>query len=714
MQEEYCVEIKDEKDAPIEKTLQFIKKAEMVHKDKSGNPVYDYSKSVYLNARAKLIITCKLHGDFLQSPDSHLRNHGCVKCSGIKNGNKFRMTTAEFIERAKQVHMDSSGNPIYDYSNTIYGKKSGEKVAIICKTHGEFRQTPNSHLGGQGCDKCGGSASYTTDEFIEKAKQIHIDSSGNPIYDYSKTIYGKNSKEPVIIICKTHDEFLQLPGSHLQGRGCTECGIIKMKNKQRYTTEEFVEKVKQLHVDSSGNLIYDYSKTIYGENSTEHVIIICKMHGDFQQTPASHLTGNGCSKCGIIKRSDNCRMTTEEFIEKAKQLHIDSSGNPIYDYLKTIYGQNAVDPVIIICKLHGDFKQTPNGHLSGYGCSSCGIIKRSDARRTTTEEFVERAKKIHIDDVSGTPIFDYSNTRFGQNSTEKISIICKIHGVFKQVPGSHLQGMGCAKCGRKTAADMHRTTTEDYIDQAEQIHCDDTGDPIYDYSNTKYGQNATEKISIRCKLHGVFKQLPGCHLQGIGCADCGRTKANHALRMPIHKFIERAKQVHADVSGNPIYEYCKTDYGEYTSDKVIITCKKHGDFEQTPHNHLTGRKCKKCAKTNYSQSAIAYLNYISEINNIVIKHAENGGEFIIQGIGKADGYCEETNTIYEFHGDFWHGNPDLYDDDEINHVNGKSFKLLYENTLKREQNIKDLGFNLIVMWENDWNLFKKTMVKIGA
>ena len=713
MQEEFCVEIKHEKDAPTEKTLQFIKKAEMLHKDTSGNPVYHYSKSAYLNARAKLIITCKLHGDFLQSPDNHLRSHGCVKCSGIKNGNKCRMTTEEFVQRAKLVHIDSSGNSIYDYSKTIYGKKSGEKVAITCKTHGEFRQTPNSHLAGQGCDKCGGSASYTTEEFIERAKQVQIDSSGNPIYDYSKTIYGKNSKEPVIIICKTHDEFLQLPGSHLQGRGCTECGIIKMKNKQRYTTEEFVEKVKKLHVDSSGNPAYDYSKTIYGENSTEPVIIICKIHGDFEQTPASHLSGCGCSKCGVIKRSDNCRMTTEEFIEKAKQVHIDSSGNPIYDYSKTIYGQNAVDPVIIICKIHGDFEQTPNGHLSGCGCSKCALIKRSDARRTTTQEFVERAQQIHVDN-SGFPIYDYSNTTFGQNSTEKISIICKIHGEFKQVPGSHLQGMGCAKCGRKTAADMHRTTTEDFIDQAEQIHCDVSGNPIYDYSNTKYGQNATETISIICKIHGEFKQLPGSHLQGSGCAKCGRTKANHALRMPIHEFIERAKQVHTDASENPIYDYCKTDYGEYTSDKVIITCKKHGDFEQTPHNHLTGRKCKGCAKTNYSQSAIAYLKYISEINNIKIKHAENGGEFIIQGIGKADGYCEETNTIYEFHGDFWHGNPDLYDDDEVNNVNGKSFKLLYENTLKREQNIKDLGFNLIVMWENDWNLFKKTIVKIGV
>lgn len=401
------------------------------------------------------------------------------------------------------------------------------------------------------------------------------------------------------------------------------------------------------------------------------------------------------------------------FTEKAQKKHVELDGTPKYDYTKSNYGKNAFIPITITCKIHGEFTQTPNCHLSGCGCPDCGIIKRSDYRRTTTKEFVVRAEKVHVDE-HGNPKYDYSKAKFGKNSTEKIIIICKIHDEFKQVPSSHLQGMGCAKCGRTTGSNIWRKTKAEFIDEAEKVHVDEDGNPIYNYSNMIYGQNSTEKVNITCKIHGEFKQLPGCHLQGRWCGDCGRTKANHALRMPICEFIERAKKEHTDGSGNPIYEYLKTNYGEFTSDKVTITCKLHGDFKQTPRNHLTGRKCKSCVKSNYSKAAIEYLNYISEIDNITIKHAENGGEFIIDGIGKADGYCEETNTIYEFHGDFWHGNPDLYNETEINKVNGKSFKVLYENTIAREQAIKDLGFNIIVMWENDWRLFTKHLRTSGV
>ena len=106
-----------------------------------------------------------------------------------------------------------------------------------------------------------------------------------------------------------------------------------------------------------------------------------------------------------------------------------------------------------------------------------------------------------------------------------------------------------------------------------------------------------------------------------------------------------------------------------------------------------------------------YLNFISKLNKIFIQHAENGGEYIIEGY-KMDGYCKETNTIYEFHGDFWHGNPKIYKHDEINKKNGKTFGELYQNTIKREEMIKKLGYNLIVMWEYDWNKINKSIKNI--
>ena len=81
----------------------------------------------------------------------------------------------------------------------------------------------------------------------------------------------------------------------------------------------------------------------------------------------------------------------------------------------------------------------------------------------------------------------------------------------------------------------------------------------------------------------------------------------------------------------------------------------------------------------------------------------NDGEFVVPETRyRADGYCKETNTVYEYHGDYWHGNPKKFNKDEINKSSKKTFGELYEQTLKRENEIRTLGYNLVVMWESDW------------
>jgi hypothetical protein len=106
------------------------------------------------------------------------------------------------------------------------------------------------------------------------------------------------------------------------------------------------------------------------------------------------------------------------------------------------------------------------------------------------------------------------------------------------------------------------------------------------------------------------------------------------------------------------------------------------------------------------------MNFIQTKDNIYIQHGENSNEYQIPNTRfKADGYCEETNTIYEYHGDYWHGNPAKFDRNEINKRTKCTFGKLYEKTLKREQQIKDMGFNLITIWESDWIKLNK-FVKI--
>lgn len=113
--------------------------------------------------------------------------------------------------------------------------------------------------------------------------------------------------------------------------------------------------------------------------------------------------------------------------------------------------------------------------------------------------------------------------------------------------------------------------------------------------------------------------------------------------------------------------------------------------------------------SHYSQVSLEWLRYIEKKNNIKIQHAENGGEYKIPGTGfKADGYCVETNTIFEFHGDLWHSNPTKYPYPEgMNVLCKKTHWEVYAQTMKREQSIRDLGYNIVVMWEMDWGLMNK-------
>jgi len=193
-----------------------------------------------------------------------------------------------------------------------------------------------------------------TEEFVKKAKMIHEEK-----YDYSLVEY-KNNRTKVKIICPIHGVFEQTPGSHLRGRGCIRCGIIKNGNNKRKTIKEFIIDAKSIHDDK-----YDYSLVEY-KNSGTKVKIICPVHGIFEQRPRDHLSKKcGCPECGTIRTAYHKRLTMEKFIKKAKMIHGDK-----YDYSLVVY-KNYGTKVKIICPVHGIFKQTPDHHLKGSGCSKC-------------------------------------------------------------------------------------------------------------------------------------------------------------------------------------------------------------------------------------------------------------------------------------------------------------------------------------------------------
>jgi hypothetical protein len=169
-------------------------------------------------------------------------------------------------------------------------------------------------------------------------------------------------------------------------------------------------------------------------------------------------------------------------------------------------------------------------------------------------------------------------------------------------------------------------------------------------------------------------------------------------------YIDKFMSLHGDK-----YDYSNVIW-EGGSKLIKLKCDKHGVFNIYPYDHVNGRGCPKCSNSNYSKISIDWFNYLQIKYNIFIQNGGNIGEYYLPEIKyKADGYCKQTNTIYEFLGDFWHGNPSLirYAPENINPRNNKSFGQLYQATQYRKENIMKLGYNYIEIWENDWLFFIK-------
>lgn len=316
-----------------------------------------------------------------------------------------RLTTEEFIAKAREVHGDR-----YDYSLVEY-KRAIDKVSISCPEHGVFRVTPNSHstVGGTGCPVCGGSQRWTREMFISKAQAVH---GGQ--YDYSLVVY-VNNRENVLIRCRTHDDlFLQTPASHIAGAGCPKCSVVYTP-----TTSEFIKRCESVHGDT-----YDYSESVVTTLRAK-VKITCRTHGPFMQGGSKHLAGQGCPKCSP---TSNVKLLVDEILERCEAAH---HGRYTYQ-VGTI--TNTSSKMEIVCAEHGSFWQTPEEHYKGAGCPRCAANAPWQM-----SDLLLKFREVHGDK------FDYSHVVY-LSTKSKIKIICPVHGAFLQKLENHMSGCGCPKC----------------------------------------------------------------------------------------------------------------------------------------------------------------------------------------------------------------------------------------------------------------------------
>ena len=350
-------------------------------------------------------------------------------------------------------------------------------------------------------------------------------------------------------------------------------------------SEKFIEKARKIHGSK-----YDYSKIKYS-GCYEKICIICPVHGEFWQTPSNHLQGCGCPKCG--KEKSTTMYSNEEFIEKAKKVHGDK-----YDYSKVEYkGWNK--KVCIICPIHGEFWQQSNDHIArGRGCPQCSIDlnkKRSLSQgELTFKKWVDSDKNIYCIDVS-----QY------QGWNNNINATCKKHGDFVTTPKKLKYGkIPCPYCREEKKHPKKDKQIYDYgkifISKLELKYPN-----RFLYDKMTYINNNCE-VELYDKNFEIYVKLKPLALlkQKIEHIPCYRTLY----------FIEKAKKVHGDK-----YDYSKVEYVD-SKTKVCIICnefdknnRKHGEFWQTPNEHLKGSGCSKCAN-NIKWGVNDYINEARKIH----------------------------------------------------------------------------------------------------
>lgn len=452
----------------------------------------------------------------------------------------------------------------------------------------------------------------------------------------------------------------------------------------KWNKTTFVTKAIEIHGDK-----YDYSSVNY-VNFDTLISIKCKYHNTmFNIKPSKHINRKqGCRLCGIIKCGASKRTPIEKIIEQAQIKH-----NNKYNYNNSIRNRGVLED--IQCPAHGNFNQVISSHLAGHGCKKCANDNLAITKSDTCEDFINKAIAVHGDK------YDYKKAIYINQQT-KIIIICPKHGEFEQLPCNHLNNRaGCKFCAIEINASNQRSDTEKFIKKANNVH-----NNYYDYSLTVYGLNSMEFVIITCPKHGKFKQSPSNHLSGYNCEKCGIDTRAEKKTKSNEQYISEVRIKHENK-----YDYSETLYTKW-NEPIIIICKEHGSFTQVAQDHLQGCGCKKCSKIGYSRIACEWLTKISKEQNIYIQYALNDGEKKI-GPYRVDGYCETTNTIYEFYGCLFHGCPRCYNPEKINPFNKKTMKEIYIKTQNREAYLLNNNYLLEVMWECDYKKIMKNNKKLS-
>lgn len=403
------------------------------------------------------------------------------------------------------------------------------------------------------------------------------------------------------------------------------------------------------------------------EDGAKRIRVVCPEHGEFWQAKTAHLAGRGCARCA------GQGLPSAAWVAKFQAAH------PHLDFSKTTYSTSTAK-VIVRCPAHGEFKISPVSLLRGSGCPKCGVARRAATHVVSAKAAAERLAKRH-----GTSYtYDWGTyTKF----TEKMKMICRLHGEFWQLPTDHERGFGCPACGRLRAAEATsealkgvpnieaRTTFDEFVAKAQKTHGN-----RYSYQAESYTKS-TGFVTVICRKHGAFSVRGARHLAGLGCPGCSQQARRDAKLKPLQLLLRDFAKVHGDR-----YDYSQVaeNYGD-SKTRVTISCAKHGAFSQIVNDHLQGHGCPACGAekiTPHSAGELEVAAFLKSTGLTVEGPTRRNLTF-----NELDIYLPEKNLAIEYDGLYWHG--------ELNAKGPRSH-------IEKTEEVEALGGRLIHIFEDEW------------
>ncbi len=645
----------------------FIEKATKKHGAKC-----DYSlirEHDIINGRSVITIKCKeCKAVTQQTVLNHIKSlYGCRACIPAKS---FKWTLQMFLDKAKEVHGDK-----YDYSmvenSHITGVRS--KIPVRCKKCNLLWDATLSHHIHEKtqCPECCFTNRWTGDKFLERAAEIH---DGKYTYDMQTVRAITTAKSQVTITCENCNESRSITvSSHInKTAGCLHC-----KNRARWTLSRFLEKAYEIHGD-----VYDYSKIkesdIIGRHSK--VPIVCNTCA-YEWTPSINHHIYSESKC--VQCSNRVRWDLERFVNRALCMHGDA-----YDYSRIkkddITGSESKIP--IMCNTcNYTWSPTVSSFINGWrGCPNC-----ADKIKWTLDRLLERTKQVHGDK------YDYSQIKETDitGNTSKIAVSCNVckYSWITSIASHITCAAGCPNC-----VGLAQWTLDRFIKQARKIHG----------NKYRYFCRPCDIVNVRSR---VFVTCEKCDYQWFSAINDHINKQHncprcmYSLKWNLERFLEKSKQIHGEK-----YSYDQITESHISGRRSHIPVKCNTcecTWFPAIRDHIRGHGCPHCATVcGYSKKEIEWIESIMETEGIIVQYAKSPqGQHKIKfpngQLRSVDGYCHATNTVYEYNGDFWHGNPCVFNQTDVNRVNKKTFGDLYKDTVAKENIIKQLGYNLVVKWE---------------